>query len=132
MSTYATPEAETFGLRNGPHVNLVLEDVELPADHLIGEEGKGLRQAMVTLSNSRTLAGASAWASRAPRSTAPRRSRPSARCSASRSWSSRGSSGTCRGAGQVDAARLLTYEAARDLDEGREIARSSAAKLLAT
>ena len=55
-STRETREAETFGLRNGPHVNLVLDDVELPADALIGEEGKGLRQAMVTLSNSRTLA----------------------------------------------------------------------------
>ena len=56
VSTRETREAETFGLRNGPHVNLLLEDVELPADALIGQEGKGLRQAMVTLSNSRTLA----------------------------------------------------------------------------
>ena len=58
VSTYATADAETFGLRNGPHLNLVLDDVQLPDDHLIGEEGKGLRQAMFTLSNSRTLAGA--------------------------------------------------------------------------
>ncbi len=56
VSTRETREAETFGLRNGPHVNLVLDDVEVPADALIGVEGKGLRQAMVTLSNSRTLA----------------------------------------------------------------------------
>ena len=56
VSTRETREAETFGLRNGPHVNLVLEDVEVPEDALIGEEGNGLRQALVTLSNSRTLA----------------------------------------------------------------------------
>ena len=28
MSTYATADAETFGLRNGPHLNLRLEDVQ--------------------------------------------------------------------------------------------------------
>ena len=56
MATRQTRAAETFGLRNGPRVNLVLNDVELPADELIGKEGNGLRQAMVTQSNRRTLA----------------------------------------------------------------------------
>ncbi|GHJ42218.1 hypothetical protein Sm713_78270 [Streptomyces sp. TS71-3] len=45
VSTRETRGAETFGLRNGPHVNLVLDDVELPEDALIGVEGKGLKQA---------------------------------------------------------------------------------------
>ena len=44
VATRQTRTAETFGLRNGPHVNLVLNDVELPADELIGKEGNGLRQ----------------------------------------------------------------------------------------
>ena len=44
VATRQTRAAETFGLRNGPHVNLVLNDVELPADELIGKEGNGLRQ----------------------------------------------------------------------------------------
>jgi alkylation response protein AidB-like acyl-CoA dehydrogenase len=48
----------TFGLRNGPHMNLLLDGVELPADHLIGTEGKGVRQAVTTLDYSRTLAAA--------------------------------------------------------------------------
>jgi len=33
VATRQTRTAETFGLRNGPHVNLVLNDVELPTDY---------------------------------------------------------------------------------------------------
>jgi len=58
VSTYEGANSATFGLRNGPHMNVVFDDVRLPADHLIGEEGKGLRQAVVVLNHSRTLAGA--------------------------------------------------------------------------
>jgi alkylation response protein AidB-like acyl-CoA dehydrogenase len=56
VSTYVGKNSATFGLRNGPHVNLVLNDVALPADHLIGEEGKGVRAAVTTLDYSRTMA----------------------------------------------------------------------------
>jgi alkylation response protein AidB-like acyl-CoA dehydrogenase len=56
VSTYIGKNSATFGLRNGPHVNLVLDDVTLPADHLIGEEGKGVRAAVTTLDYSRTVA----------------------------------------------------------------------------
>ena len=56
ISTEDAGNAATFGLRNGPHVDLILEDVRLPADHLVGIEGKGVRQAVSTLSFSRTLA----------------------------------------------------------------------------
>lgn len=49
---------ETFGLRNGPHLDVHLENVEVPDYCLIGEEGKGLKQAVITLNNSRTLAAA--------------------------------------------------------------------------
>ncbi len=51
---YVGEFSATFGLRNGPHVNLRLRDVRVPLDHLIGEEGKGVRQAATTLSYSRT------------------------------------------------------------------------------
>jgi hypothetical protein len=44
VSTRETRGAETFGLRIGPHVNLVLAEDELPEDALIGVEGNGLRQ----------------------------------------------------------------------------------------
>ncbi|MCF8567913.1 acyl-CoA dehydrogenase family protein [Alicyclobacillus tolerans] len=50
--------SETFGLRNGPHVDVVLEDVVVEDYQLIGIEGKGLKQAVTTLNNSRTIAAA--------------------------------------------------------------------------
>lgn len=58
VSSYEGANSQTFGLRNGPHVNICLEDVRLPLDHLIGTEGKGVRQAVTTLDFSRTLAAA--------------------------------------------------------------------------
>jgi len=133
VSTYEGPDAETFGLRNGPHVNLVLQDVEIPSDALIGEEGRGLKQAMVTLANSRTLAaGISLGIARA------------AFDGAFNYAAGRAAFGNkvidfqgiqwyfAQYAAEIDAARLVTYQAARDLDAGLDIARSSsAAKLLA-
>lgn len=58
LSLYEGHNSATFGLRNGPHLNLLLEDVRVPLDHLIGTEGKGVRQAVTTLDYSRTLAAA--------------------------------------------------------------------------
>jgi alkylation response protein AidB-like acyl-CoA dehydrogenase len=58
LTIYEGPNSETFGLRNGPHMNLRLDEVRLPLDHLIGTEGKGVRQAVTTLNYSRTLAAA--------------------------------------------------------------------------
>lgn len=58
-ATIETPSsARTFGLRNGPHVDLVLDGARLPADHLIGQDGKGVRFAATTLDHSRVLAAA--------------------------------------------------------------------------
>ncbi|WP_454917674.1 acyl-CoA dehydrogenase family protein [Xanthobacter sediminis] len=58
LSSYVGTNSATFGLRNGPHVNLVLDHVRLPKGALIGQDGKGVRQAVGTLNYSRTLAGA--------------------------------------------------------------------------
>jgi acyl-CoA dehydrogenase len=58
VAAYKGPNSATFGLRNGPHMNIVFDGVRLPDDHLVGEEGKGVRQAVVVLNHSRTLAGA--------------------------------------------------------------------------
>lgn len=55
---YIGIHSATMGLRNGPHVNMTLKDVRLPASHLIGTEGKGVRQAAMTLSYSRTCTAA--------------------------------------------------------------------------
>lgn len=133
VSTRETREAETFGLRNGPHVNLVLDNVEVPEDALIGVEGKGLKQAMVTLSNSRTLAaGISLGIARAAFDEAFDHVR------------NRSAFGGkiidfqgiqwyfAEAAAEIDAARLICYQAARDLDANGDYMRSSsAAKLLA-
>jgi alkylation response protein AidB-like acyl-CoA dehydrogenase len=50
--------SQTFGLRNGPHVDACFNNVIIPDYCLIGEEGKGLKQAVITLNNSRTAAAA--------------------------------------------------------------------------
>jgi alkylation response protein AidB-like acyl-CoA dehydrogenase len=133
VSTRQTREAQTFGLRNGPHVNLVLEDVELAGDALIGVEGNGLRQAMVTLSNSRTLAaGISLGIVRAAFDDAFEyvAHRPAFDGKVidfqGVQWY------FANAAAEIDAARLLCYQAARDLDSNRDYQRSSsAAKLIA-
>jgi alkylation response protein AidB-like acyl-CoA dehydrogenase len=134
VSTYETRDAATFGLRNGPHVNLALENVELPPDGLIGEEGRGLKQAMVTLANSRTLAaGICTGIARAAFDGAFDYARGRDAFDAKVidfqgiQWY------FAEAAAKLDAARLLTYQAARDLADGRDIARSSSsAKLLAS
>jgi alkylation response protein AidB-like acyl-CoA dehydrogenase len=134
VSTRETREAETFGLRNGPHVNLILDEVELPADALIGDEGNGLRQAMVTLSNSRTLAaGISLGIARAAFDESftyvSNRSAFGGKIIDFQGIQWYFSEATA----ELDAARLVTYQAARDLDSGGDFQRSSsAAKLLAS
>lgn len=133
VSTRETRDAETFGLRNGPHVNLVLDDVEVSADSLVGVEGNGLKQALVTLSNSRTLAaGISLGIARA--------AFDDAFAYASQREAFGGKIIDFQGiqwyfadaAAEIDAARLLCYQAARDLDGSGDYMRSSsAAKLVA-
>lgn len=58
LSMYEGVNSATFGLRNGPHMNVKLDGVRLPADHIIGQAGKGVKQAVTVLNYSRTLAGA--------------------------------------------------------------------------
>lgn len=133
ISTRQLRNAETFGLRNGPHVNLILDEVEIPHDALIGEEGNGLRQAMVTLSNSRTLAaGIQLGIARAAFDDALAfvLDRPAF---GGKIIDFQGIQWYfAEAAAELDAARLVAYAAARDLDSGADYQRSSsAAKLLA-
>jgi alkylation response protein AidB-like acyl-CoA dehydrogenase len=134
IRTYETSHATTFGLRNGPHVNLVADQVELPEDHLIGDEGRGLKQAMVTLASSRVLAaGISLGISRAAFEGALRY----ARDRQAFGQSVLGFQGIqwyfAELGAELDAVRLLVYQSANDIDAGLNIARSSsAAKLLAS
>lgn len=132
VSTYASERSETFGLRNGPHVELVLKDVRVPADHLIGDAGAGLKVVLRNLNFSRTLNAAMAIGL--------------ARAAFDESlWYAR----QRRAFDQmvfdfqgiqwyfadmltdIDAARLLLYSAADALDQGRDVERhSSEAKLM--
>ena len=49
---------EKMGLRSSPTVELILEDVEVPAEALIGEEGMGFTVAMSALDSGRITIGA--------------------------------------------------------------------------
>ena len=51
---------DKLGLRGSPTGEIVLEEVRVPATHLIGEEGQGFRIAMHTLDRSRPGIGAQA------------------------------------------------------------------------
>ncbi|OZI52388.1 acyl-CoA dehydrogenase family protein [Bordetella genomosp. 4] len=134
VSTFNGPTSGTFGLRNGPHVDLILDGVVLPDDHLIGVEGKGVRQAVTTLDFSRTMAGAiSLGIARAAFDNAL------AYAAGREAFDQKvlGFQGIqwyfADLATQIDAARLLVYEACVALDEHREIARyASEAKLAAS
>jgi alkylation response protein AidB-like acyl-CoA dehydrogenase len=132
VKTYLGANSATFGLRNGPHVNLVLEDVELPHDHLVGTEGKGVRQAVTTLDFSRTMAaGISLGIARAAFDKALGYARKRVVFD-STVFDKQGIQWYFADMlTQIDAARLLTYAAADVLDRGGDIARvSSEAKLL--
>lgn len=58
ITKYVGEHSATFGLRNGPHVNMKLDNVRVPLNHLIGEEGRGVKQAVMTMAHSRTCTAA--------------------------------------------------------------------------
>ncbi|WP_326542639.1 acyl-CoA dehydrogenase family protein [Pseudorhodoferax sp.] len=133
VTTYLGRNSATFGLRNGPHVNLRLDRVQLPADHLIGQEGKGVRQAVTTLDYSRTMAaGISLGIARAAFDRALEHARKRVVFD-STVFEKQGIQWYFADMlAQLEAARLLTYHTADLLDRGGDIARmSSEAKLLA-
>lgn len=134
LSTEHGVNASTFGLRNGPHLDLILDDVQIPDDHLVGQEGKGVRQAVTTLDFSRTVAGAiSIGIARAAfdRALAFAMQRQAFDQTV---LSFQGIQWYFADMmAEIDAARLLVYDACRALDEHRDIARyASEAKLLAS
>jgi alkylation response protein AidB-like acyl-CoA dehydrogenase len=134
VSTEKTTNAATFGLRNGPHVDLKLDRVRVPRQYLIGEDGRGIRQALTTLDHSRTMAaGISLGVARAAFEGALRFAR--ARIAFDQSvvafqgieWY------FAQMITAIDSARLLAYSSADCLDDHIDIDRhSSEAKLLAS
>ncbi|MFT3692904.1 MAG: acyl-CoA dehydrogenase family protein [Kofleriaceae bacterium] len=126
--------ATTFGLRNGPHLTLRLTSATIPKDHLLGIEGKGIKQAAICLDHSRVLAAAiSLGIARAAIEGALAFAR--ARKVGDQHVSD------LQGiqwyfadlVTETEAARHLTYAAARAVDRGEDLARLPAqAKLLAS
>lgn len=131
---YMGASSRTFGLRNGPHLNVELKGVRLAADRKIGEEGKGVRVAATTLDHSRVAAAAIACGiARAAIDGAMRWAKDRVAFN-QKVIEFQGIQWYLADlVTDIDAARLLTYEAAARLDRGEDIARWGAeAKLLAS
>jgi len=125
---------DKLGVRAADTSELIFEDVKVPADNLIGEEGKGYKQAMAILDGGRvSIAGFSlgiaAGALESSLKYAKERvqfKQPIANFQAIQ-WM------LADGFTELEAARLLTYRAAFLEDQGKKIPKESAmAKLFAS
>ncbi len=123
-----------MGLTAAPVGRLVFRDVSIPASHLVGERGEGLRMAMKALETGRIGAAAMAVgigqaALEAARSYANTRvtgGRPIAKFQAVQLM-------IAESATRLEAARALTYQAASAADRGESISELAAmAKLFAS
>lgn len=130
----AGKKEDKLGIRSADTSELVFEDVKVPAENLIGEEGEGYRQAMSILDGGRvSIAGFSlgiaAGALESALKYAKERvqfNQPIAQFQAIQ-WM------LADGFTELDAARLLTYRAAFLEDQGKKIPKESAmAKLYAS
>ena len=84
-------------LMNHATTEVFFDDLELPADALIGEEGQGFRYILDGMNAERILIGSRVHRRRAlVRRPRPPRTRPSARCSAGRSAPTRACSSRSR------------------------------------
>ena len=125
---------DKLGIRASDTAELIFEDVQIPAENLIGEEGKGYRQAMAILDGGRvSIAGFSlgvaAGALESSLKYAKQREQfqqPIANFQAIQ-WM------LADGFTELEAARLLTYRAAFLEDRGKKIPKESAmAKLFSS
>jgi alkylation response protein AidB-like acyl-CoA dehydrogenase len=125
---------DKLGIRAADTSELIFEDVEVPAENLVGEEGKGYKQAMAILDGGRvSIAGFSlgiaAGALESSLKYAKERvqfDQPIANFQAIQ-WM------LADGFTELEAARLLTYRAAFLEDQGKKIPKESAmAKLFAS
>lgn len=130
----AGKKEDKLGIRSADTTELIFEDVKVPAENMIGEEGKGYRQAMAILDGGRvSIAGFSlgiaAGALEASLKYAKERvqfNQPIANFQAIQ-WM------LADGFTELEAARLLTYRAAFLEDQGKKIPKESAmAKLFAS
>jgi alkylation response protein AidB-like acyl-CoA dehydrogenase len=131
---YVGKKEDKLGIRAADTAELIFEDVKVPAENLIGEEGKGYKQAMAILDGGRvSIAGFSlgiaAGALESALQYAKERvqfDQPIANFQAIQ-WM------LADGFTELEAARLLTYRAAFLEDQGKKIPKESAmAKLYAS
>jgi len=125
---------DKLGVRSADTSELIFEDVKVPAENIIGEEGKGYRQAMAVLDGGRvSIAGFSLGIAAGALESALKYAKervqfdqPIADFQAIQ-WM------LADGFTELDAARLLTYRAAFLEDQGKKIPKESAmAKLFAS
>jgi hypothetical protein len=125
---------DKLGIRSADTCELIFEDVKVPAENIIGEEGKGYRQAMAVLDGGRvSIAGFSLGIAAGALESALKYAKervqfdqPIADFQAIQ-WM------LADGFTELDAARLLTYRAAFLEDQGKKIPKESAmAKLFAS
>jgi alkylation response protein AidB-like acyl-CoA dehydrogenase len=125
---------DKLGIRSADTAELIFEDVKVPAENLIGEEGEGYRQAMAILDGGRvSIAGFSLGIATGALESALKYAKervqfdqPIANFQAIQ-WM------LADGFTELDAARLLTYRAAFLEDQGKKIPKESAmAKLYAS
>jgi len=129
----AGKKEDKLGIRSADTSELIFEDVEVPAENLVGEEGKGYRQAMTILDGGRvSIAGFSlgiaAGALESSLKYAKERvqfGQPIANFQAIQ-WM------LADGFTELEAARLLTYRAAFLEDQGKKIPKESAMAKLFT
>ena len=130
----AGKKEDKLGVRAADTSELVFEDVKVPAENLIGEEGKGYRQAMTILDGGRVsiagfslgIAAASLESSLKYAKERVQFNQPIANFQAIQ-WM------LADGFTELEAARLLTYRAAFLEDQGKIVPKESAmAKLFAS
>jgi len=125
---------DKMGIRASDTSELIFEDVKVPAENLVGEEGEGYRQAMAILDGGRVsiagfslgiAAGALEWSLKYAKERV-QFNQPIANFQAIQ-WM------LADGFTELEAARLLTYQAAFLEDQGKKIPKESAmAKLFAS
>lgn len=125
---------DKLGIRSADTAELIFEDVRVPAENLIGEEGKGYRQAMAVLDGGRvSIAGFSLGIAAGALESALKYSKERVQFEQPISDFQAIQWMLADGFTELDAARLLTYRAAFLEDQGKKIPKESAmAKLYAS
>ncbi len=125
---------DKLGIRASDTSELILEEVEVPRENLIGEEGKGYRQAMIILDGGRvSIAGFSLGIAAGALEAALKYSKERVQFGQPISNFQAIQWMLADGFTELEAARLLTYRAAFLEDQGKKIPKESAmAKLFAS